>query len=60
MCRQAVFTLANGAERLAMNAARRAPRAQGMHTSVDAAAAVTDLMNRLFVFMICSLLSIGT
>jgi hypothetical protein len=37
--------------RLAMNAARRAPRAQGIVTSVSAAALVTDLIKRVLVFM---------
>lgn len=48
---QAVFGFANCAARLAMNAARRAPRFHGRQTSDVAAVVVTDLINRVFVFI---------
>ena len=41
----------SAARRLAMKAARRVPRAQGMTVSFSAAALVIDLMKRALVFM---------
>lgn len=41
----------SGALRFAMNAARRAPRVQGITVSFFAAAAMTPLMKRVLVFM---------
>ena len=42
---------ASAARRLAMNAARRVPRAHGITVSFSAAACVIDLMKRALVFM---------
>ncbi len=43
-----------GVSRVAMKAARRAPRAHGITVVSFAAAATTDLIKRVFVFMIVS------
>ena len=45
------WVVVSAARRLAMNAARRVPRAQGMTVSFSAAALVIDLMKRALVFM---------
>lgn len=48
---QAALRGAMTSDRLAMNAARRAPRVHGIATSVSSAALVTDLIKRVLVFM---------
>ena len=56
---QAVLRVVAGAVRLAINAARRAPRAQGMTVVSLAAVSTTDLMKRVLVFIVFFLWPVG-
>ncbi len=55
----AVLRTTGAALRLAMKAARRAPRAQGITVSFLAAVSTTDLMKRVLVFMVRILRYVG-